>query len=61
MQCSCCGIQGSIEDIHRDAREIPGHPIHTFMLENRAIEKLLEESLQVHLRNLWRNPIRKMP
>lgn len=49
-------FKGSIEDIHRDAREIPGHPIHTFMLENRAIEKLLEESLQVHLKEFMEKP-----
>jgi DUF438 domain-containing protein len=27
----------------------PGHPIHTFKLENREIEKLLETRLEVHL------------
>jgi uncharacterized protein len=27
----------------------PGHPIHTFKLENRAIEKLLKSQVQVHL------------
>jgi len=38
-------FKGSIEDIHKeDIQEIertPGHPLHTFMLENREIEKLL--------------------
>ena len=29
--------------------EQPGHPVHTFKLENRAIEKLLTTQLQVHL------------
>lgn len=43
-------FKGSIEDIHRaiDPAEIPGHPVHTFHLENRALEDLIvtiEESL----------------
>lgn len=42
-------FKGSIEDIHRDVKEISGHPVHTFMEENRAIEKLIEEKLKPHL------------
>lgn len=38
-------FKGSIEDIHKEEiqeiEKTPGHPIHTFMLENREIEKLL--------------------
>ena len=41
-------FKGSIEDIHKDTKEIPGHPIHTFMLENRAIEKLIQDNMEVH-------------
>ena len=29
--------------------EQPGHPIHTFILENKEIDKLLQSKLQVHL------------
>lgn len=36
-------FKGSIEDIHREKKpeETPGHPIHTFKQENRAIEELV--------------------
>lgn len=36
----------SIEEIHRPTKElghIPGHPVHTFKLENRALEKVVED------------------
>ena len=38
-------FKGSIQEIHHPQKddEIPGHPLHTFKLENREIEKLLEE------------------
>jgi len=41
-------FKGSIEEIHREERpeDLPGHPIHTFKLENRAIEKLIEEKIK---------------
>src|SRR5690554_1990516 len=45
-------FKGSIEDIHRDVKDIPGHPVHTFMMENRAIEKLIEKSIEPHLKEL---------
>ncbi len=37
-------FKGSIEEIHSMGKpeEIPGHPIHTFRLENRELEKLIE-------------------
>ena len=37
-------FKGSIEDIHKPASldQIPGHPMHTFKLENREIEKRIE-------------------
>lgn len=40
-------FKGSIEDIHKPqkAEETPGHPIHTFKLENREIEKLVNERI----------------
>lgn len=38
-------FKGSIEEIHRPKKpeETPGHPVHTFLQENRAVEKLIEE------------------
>jgi DUF438 domain-containing protein len=48
-------FKGSIEDIHREdfnaeaPENTPGHPIHTFKLENRELEKLIDESI---MRNL---------
>ena len=41
-------FKGSIEEIHRDQRpeDVPGHPVHTFKLENRALEKLINEQLK---------------
>lgn len=41
-------FKGSIEEIHRDKglEETPGHPIHTFRLENRGVEALIEEKIQ---------------
>ena len=46
-------FKGSIEEIHRPVNpaERPGHPAHTFRLENRALEKLMDESVQPHLRS----------
>lgn len=43
-------FDGSIEEIHRPQKqeEIPGHPIHTFKLENREIEKLINERIKPH-------------
>ncbi|HYF82106.1 MAG TPA: DUF438 domain-containing protein [Clostridia bacterium] len=41
-------FKGSIEDIHKVQRpeETPGHPVHTFKLENRELEKLINERLK---------------
>jgi DUF438 domain-containing protein len=38
-------FKGSIEEIHHPD-EIPGHPVHTFKLENREIEKLINETVK---------------
>jgi DUF438 domain-containing protein len=37
-------FKGSIEEIHRPQKpeEIPGHPVHTFIKENKAIQELIE-------------------
>jgi DUF438 domain-containing protein len=48
-------FKGSIEEIHREDFEVskpedtPGHPVHTFKLENRELEKLINDSI---MRNL---------
>lgn len=44
-------FKGSIEDIHKVQKpeETPGHPVHTFKLENRELEKLINEKLKPHL------------
>ncbi|MCF6094643.1 DUF438 domain-containing protein [Microaerobacter geothermalis] len=41
-------LKGKIEDVQHPEDE-PGHPIHTFKLENREIEKLIQSRLQPHL------------
>ncbi|MGG3563351.1 DUF438 domain-containing protein [Neobacillus rhizosphaerae] len=44
-------FQGSIEreDNLQKPEDLPGHPVHTFKLENREIEKLLQLQVQVHV------------
>lgn len=44
-------FKGSIEEIHRSSRpeDQPGHPVHTFKLENREIERLVNFKLELHL------------
>jgi len=44
-------FKGSIEEIHKVQKpeETPGHPIHTFRLENRELEKHINEKLKPHL------------
>lgn len=43
-------FKGSIEEIHRSSKpeEQPGHPVHTFKMENREIERLINFKLQLH-------------
>lgn len=50
-------FKGSIEEIHmpEDPAEIPGHPIHTFKMENRAIERLINKSINPLLKELEAN------
>ena len=38
-------FKGSIEEIHRSKKpqEIPGHPVHTFIKENKAVGELMED------------------
>jgi DUF438 domain-containing protein len=44
-------FKGSIEEIHRetDPVKIPGHPANVLMLENREIEKIIENQIVKHL------------
>lgn len=43
-------FKGSIEDIHRtEAEKQPGHPVHTFIKENKEIDFLLNFKIQLHL------------
>ncbi|BES64750.1 DUF438 domain-containing protein [Gottschalkiaceae bacterium SANA] len=41
-------FKGSIEEIHgtQEATKIPGHPLHTFFQENRALEEWFMDRLQ---------------
>ncbi len=44
-------FKGSIEEIHRPQNpdEIPGHPVHSLKLENRALEQLINEKIKPHV------------
>ena len=44
-------FKGSIEEIHQPpaAADQPGHPVHTFKLENRALEELINKEIKPHL------------
>lgn len=50
-------FKGSIEEIHRSSKpeEQPGHPVHTFKLENREIEKLVNFRLELHAGKFQKN------
>lgn len=41
-------FKGTIEEIHMpdDPAKIPGHPIHTFIMENRALERLMDKTIK---------------
>lgn len=43
-------FKGSIEEIHRPQKpeETPGHPVHTFKLENRQLERLIYDKIRPH-------------
>ena len=44
-------FKGSIEEIHRSDKpeEQPGHPVHTWKLENKEIDMLVNFKLQLHV------------
>jgi PAS domain S-box-containing protein len=39
--------------------DVPGHPVHTFKLENKAIEEFIENDLKNHLNNFLSNDSRE--
>lgn len=43
-------FKGSIEEIHRSQKpeDQPGHPVHTFKLENKEIDMLVNFKIQLH-------------
>lgn len=47
-------FKGSIEEIHRPSKpeETAGHPVNTFKMENREIEKLINEKIKPHIEQL---------
>lgn len=51
-------FKGSIEEIHHPD-EIPGHPVHTFKLENREIEKLINEKIKGEIEDFKSNDSRE--
>ncbi|OKP87084.1 PAS domain S-box protein [Paenibacillus helianthi] len=55
-------FKGSIQEIHRSNKpeEQPGHPVHTFKLENREIERLVNFRLQLHADKFQRNDSEEM-
>jgi DUF438 domain-containing protein len=44
-------FKGAIEEIHRSNKpeDQPGHPVHTWKLENKEIDRLVNFKLQLHL------------
>lgn len=54
-------FKGSIAEIHGQQKDedVPGHPVHTFKLENKAIEEFIENDLKNHLNNFLSNDSRE--
>lgn len=44
-------LKGSLEEVYIPTKQEdePGHPVHTFKLENRELARLLETKLEVHI------------
>jgi DUF438 domain-containing protein len=51
-------FKGSIEEIHHPD-EISGHPVHTFKLENREIENLINRKVKVEIEDFKNNDTRE--
>lgn len=47
-------FKGSIEDIHKASpiMDTPGHPLHTFKIENEALEKYINHTVKGNIENL---------
>lgn len=47
-------LKDSIEEIHSPKKDedVPGHPVHTFKLENRELEKLINDKILPELESL---------
>ncbi|WP_138493676.1 DUF438 domain-containing protein [Paenibacillus pinistramenti] len=47
-------FKGSIQDIHRSSKpeEQPGHPVHTFKMENQEIDRLVQFKIGLHAERL---------
>ncbi|MFD1134762.1 DUF438 domain-containing protein [Paenibacillus urinalis] len=52
-------FKGSIQDIHRPStpEEQPGHPVHTFKMENREIDQLVNFNIALHLDHFRKDQI----
>lgn len=50
-------FKGSIEDIHKpkSLENIKGHPLHTFKIENQAINNLINTTIKIHIDNYKQN------
>ena len=50
-------FKGSIEEIHAPQEHLntPGHPLHTFTLENEALESFIEKTVTPHLESYKQN------
>lgn len=51
-------FKGSIEEIHevKSPMEIPGHPLHTFKIENEAIENFINNNIKSHIESFKKSP-----
>jgi DUF438 domain-containing protein len=52
-------FKGSIEEIHRetDPAKIPGHPVNVLFLENRKLEKIMEEKIKPYMEKTGREAL----
>ena len=55
-------FKGSIEEIHResDPTKIPGHPANIMMLENRELEKIIENKITPYIESTDKDSIEKL-
>ncbi|HCX65197.1 MAG TPA: PAS domain S-box protein, partial [Eubacteriaceae bacterium] len=49
-------FKGTVEEIHQIRRDedTPGHPIHTFRVENKNLEEMLEKRVKPHIESFER-------